>query len=194
MNEIYVTFRGNVASKPRHVQFDDGNTVTSFRLASTSRYFDRARSEWVDRETTYASVNCRRGMAVNAAASLHKGNPVVVTGRLRERYWEFDGQERHTMEIEADAIGHDLTYGTATFVRVVRAERVRVEDPQGDEMAARVLQDASRERAVDVSGLPVMEADEPADDVDDRDAPAGLDEFMPEDDDADGHVRAAAVA
>jgi single-strand DNA-binding protein len=147
MNEIQVTLRGNVATEPRHVRFDDGNTVTSFRLASTVRRYDRGLQEWVDRGTTYVNVNCRRAMAANAATSVRKGQPLVVTGKLTERYWSANGRSGQTLEIQAEGLGHDLSYGTSQFARIVRAERIT--------------------SLTDVSDLPVL--DEP------HDADEGLD-------------------
>ncbi|HST82052.1 MAG TPA: single-stranded DNA-binding protein [Kineosporiaceae bacterium] len=128
MNEIQVTLRGNVASEPRHVRFDDGNSLTSFRLASTVRRYDRERQEWVDRGTTYVNVTCRKAMAVNAATSVRKGQPMVVTGKLTERYWSANGRSGQTLEIHAEGLGHDLSYGTAEFARIVRAERRSLTD------------------------------------------------------------------
>jgi single stranded DNA-binding protein len=164
MNEIQVTLRGNVATDPRYFQFADGNAVTSFRLASTSRWFDRERGEWVKRETTYLSVNCRRWLADNSYASLMKGQPVVVTGRLRERFWEAEGRRGHTLELEALTVGHDLSYGEAKYSRVVRSEPGAA-DPEGDALTAQVMQDAPSEdrarRLIDVSGLPTVEDDDP---------------------------------
>ena len=142
MNEMQVTLRGNVASDPRFHEFGDGGMVTSFRLASTSRFFDRERSAWVDRETTYVSVNCRRWMAQNAIRSLAKGQPLVVTGRMRERYWESEGRAGRTLEIEADAVGHDLTYGETRFTRVSRTQETRSQDQAGDDLAAKVVDDS----------------------------------------------------
>jgi single-strand DNA-binding protein len=160
MNEIQVTLRGNVATDPRYFRFADGNAVTSFRLASTSRWFDRERGEWIKRETTYLSVNCRRWLADNSYASLMKGQPVVVTGRLRERFWEAEGRRGHTLELEALTVGHDLAYGEAKYSRVARTEQ-RPADPEGDALTAQVMQDAPTEdrarRLIDVSGLPEAE-------------------------------------
>jgi single-strand DNA-binding protein len=163
MNQIQVTLRGNVATEPRHVRFDDGNTLTSFRLASTARYFDRDRREWVDRGTTYMSVICRKAMASNAAASVRKGHPLVVTGRLRERFWSSNGRSGQSLEIEADTVGHDLSFGTTEFVRIVRAERVEQgKDTQGDEMTylheeAEAGPEGIDRSITDVSGFTVLE-------------------------------------
>ena len=192
MNDIQVTVRGNVASEPRHVHFDDGNTLTSFRLASTARYFDRDRREWVDRDTTYVSVICRKAMASNAAASVRKGHPVVVTGRLRERFWSSNGRSGQSLEIDAATLGHDLAYGTTEFVRIVRAERVEVKDLDGEKMAYLLAEDAADEAAhqsiADVSGLTVL---------DDRDGPdraSGPDEDPDDVDELSAILPDAAVA
>jgi single-strand DNA-binding protein len=50
-------------------------------------------------------------------ASLHKGDPVVVSGRLFTRQYERDGQLRSSYEMDAVAVGPDLARGTATFQR-----------------------------------------------------------------------------
>ncbi len=147
MNEIQVTVRGNVTSEPRQVRFDDGNIVTSFRLASTARRFDSQSREWIDAGTTFLNVNCRKWMASNAASSLSKGQPVIVTGKLRERAWEKNGRSGHSLEIEADGLGHDLAKGISQFSRVVRSEQLRTSsDEQAERMAMQIAEDEEHER------------------------------------------------
>jgi single-strand DNA-binding protein len=51
------------------------------------------------------------------AASIHKGQPVVVVGRLRQREYEKDGHMVQVVDVDADLVGHDLSRGTAQFVR-----------------------------------------------------------------------------
>jgi single-strand DNA-binding protein len=164
MNDIHVTLRGNVATAPKHLQFEDGNTLTSFRLASNSRYRDRERHEWVDRGTTYVTVNCRWAMAANVAGSVRKGHPVVVTGTLRERFWTSGERSGQSLVVEAVTIGHDLSYGTTDFVRT---ERIR-----SDERSA-------GQAATDVSDLTVLDDVESAMAADDvaTDALSADDEF-----------------
>ena len=157
MNEIQVTLRGNVATEPRHVRFDDGNTLTSFRLASTARRYDRERQEWVDRGTTYVNVTCRRAMVTNAATSVRKGQPLVVTGKLTERFWSANGRTGQTLEIHAEGLGHDLSFGTSQFARIVRAEHVTTLTDISDLALADDGQDADEvlERAAldDIEGV-----------------------------------------
>ena len=121
MNEILVTMRGNVVTDPRTVQLRDGTEVTSFRLAVTPRRFDRERGEWTDRETLWCTVNCWRHLAANVGASVCKGQPVVVNGRLSERTWSSDDRTGHSIEIEAETVGHDLVMGTSEFSRSSRS-------------------------------------------------------------------------
>ncbi len=50
----------------------------------------------------------------NVAESLHKGDRVVVVGRLRQRDYETrDGEKRSTHELDVDEIGASLHYATA---------------------------------------------------------------------------------
>jgi single-strand DNA-binding protein len=121
--ETYVTVTGVVASDPRDVQLDDGRRIVSFRLASTSRRRDRA-GEWTDGPTTWLTVTCWRGLAANVAESVGKGDRVIVHGRLRSREWTAaDGAARTTLEVEADSLGHDLSFGVSTFRRVRHGDR-----------------------------------------------------------------------
>ena len=121
MNETTLTVCGNVVADPRHVVTGDGLPITSFRLASTARRFDRARGEWLNGETTFVGVSCFRAAAVHAAESLRKGERVLVHGRLRVRPWQSEERSGTSAEIEALALGHDLAFGRSSFVRASRA-------------------------------------------------------------------------
>lgn len=144
MYETHVTVTGVVATPPRALILDDSLRITSFRLASTSR--KRARDgSWSDGHTTWLTVTCWRGLAANVADSVQKRDRVVVHGRLRARDWRAaDGSTRTSVEVDADAVGHDLSFGTATFVRTPRAEPV---EPPGradaDALAQQVELDAA---------------------------------------------------
>ena len=120
MNETSVTVVGNLVDDPRLRTTDTGVDVASFRVASTSRRFDKDAGRWIDSASLFLSVTCWRTLAGNAVASLRKGDPVVVTGRLSTRTYEKDGQVRSTCELEAVAVGPDLARGTAVFRRSPR--------------------------------------------------------------------------
>jgi len=114
-----ITLTGFVATPPRHIVTSGGLPITSFRMATTQRRFDRAKNAWVDGDTNWYTINAYRQLAVNAAGAIHKGEPVVVLGRLRIRDWENDKRQGTNIEIEAEALGHDLVFGTTSFVRSV---------------------------------------------------------------------------
>ena len=110
-----VTLVGNVVTDVTLRQTTAG-PVAGFRLAATNGYTDRRTSQWVER-TTYLTVSAWRSLGEHVAGSIHKGQPVVVVGRLRQREYEKDGQTRQVVEIDAYLVGHDLSRGTASFVR-----------------------------------------------------------------------------
>ncbi|QCU78298.1 single-stranded DNA-binding protein [Citricoccus sp. SGAir0253] len=113
----HITVRGFVATDPQTRVVQGGLSVGNFRLAATDRRFDRESNSWVDGRTNWFTVNMFRALALNAGASLEKGQPVVVTGRLRVRPWESGERSGTAVEIEAESIGHDLALGTADFSR-----------------------------------------------------------------------------
>lgn len=112
-----ITLTGLVATEPKNVTTHEGLAITSFRLASTQRRYDRAKQSWVDGDTNWYTVTAFRRLASNSAASIVKGQRVLVTGRLRLREWESGDRTGLAVEVEADAIGHDLTWGTSIFSR-----------------------------------------------------------------------------
>jgi single-stranded DNA-binding protein len=81
MNDTMLTVVGNVVDPPHRRSLDNGASVTTFRVASTSRRFDREQNAYVDRDTLFVRVNCWRQLGDNVVRSLVKGDPVVVTGR-----------------------------------------------------------------------------------------------------------------
>ncbi len=152
MRETPVTVVGTLVSdmRPRRVG-PDQTLVLNFRIACNERRFDKASESWVDGESLYLSVSCWRRLAENAA-SLVKGDPLIVRGKLRTREWATEqGERRSVVELEATAIGPDLARCAAT-VRKQRSEE--------------------RPRTTDIPPVPSVE--DPSDLLDDMDSPDGL--------------------
>jgi len=124
-----ISVQGLVATTPRHLVTQDGLPITSFRMASTHRRFDRTTKKWVDGETNWYTITAFRQLAINVAGSISKGERVVVSGKLRVRDWDNGERAGTSVEIEAEAIGHDLTWGTSTFTRTVMVREVD-EEPE----------------------------------------------------------------
>jgi single-strand DNA-binding protein len=121
MTDTHMTLIGNVVDTPKLRRTKNGHWVASFRVASTPRRFDREKNAWVDRDTLFVTVTCWRALAENVGASLRKGEPVVVTGRYGQREYEVEEALRTTYELEATAVGHDLTRGVSQFRRERRS-------------------------------------------------------------------------
>jgi single-strand DNA-binding protein len=118
-NDNTMTFHGRVGTK---VELREGSVPwVLFRVASTPSYFDQVTRTWRDLETIWISVKAWRSLAQNAADSLEVGDPVVVIGKVRTEKWTTqDGQPRESTVLEANLIGHDLTWGVTKLQRVDR--------------------------------------------------------------------------
>jgi single-strand DNA-binding protein len=124
MRNTPVTVVGTLVSdmRPRRVG-PDGTLVLNFRVACTERRLDKTSESWIDGDSLYLSVQCWRRLAENAA-SLVKGDPVIVSGKLRTQEWTTEqGERRSVVELEANAVGPDLARCTAT-VRKQRREQL----------------------------------------------------------------------
>ena len=132
MNDTSMTIVGNLVDEPRMRVTKNGHSVSNFRVASTSRRYDAEQSKWVDNATLFVTVTCWRALAENVMNSLHKGQPVVVSGRFYMREYTVDEATRATYELEANAVGHDLTRGTADFRRVSRPPAIARVDLDDD--------------------------------------------------------------
>lgn len=141
MSDTY-SVSGLVATTPRHLVTQDGLPITSFRLAASVKKFDREKNRWVDAETNWFTVTSFRQLAINTATSVSKGDRVLVLGRLRVRDWDNGERAGTSVEIEAENIGHDLVWGSSTFVRTVmtRTEDEPIaEEPDQKPAKAKVL-------------------------------------------------------
>lgn len=116
-DNIYLT--GVVGTVPRTLVTTEGLSITSFRLASSQRKFDRAENKWVNGETNWFTVTSFRLLANNVANSIHMGDHVVASGRLRVRSWDNGEKSGISVELEAEAIGHDLSFGVSQFARTL---------------------------------------------------------------------------
>ncbi|MBV1950527.1 single-stranded DNA-binding protein [Streptomyces sp. BV129] len=122
MNETVLCVVGNVATRPVYRELPSGPSAR-FRLAVTARYWDREKSLWTDGHTNFFTVWANRQLAVNVAASVEVGQPLVVQGRLKVRTEAREGQQAWaSADIDAVTIGHDLTRGTAAFRRAAKPE------------------------------------------------------------------------
>ncbi|MGZ0147581.1 single-stranded DNA-binding protein [Kribbella sp. WER1] len=117
LGDTHLTVLGWIGSDPDFKEIRQ-TPQTSFRLGSTPRQFDKTLNSYVDKPTTWYTVQCWRSLARNAFESIKVGQPVIVTGRLRTHEWTDDSGEQHSRVIlEAFSLGHDLSRGTTTFIK-----------------------------------------------------------------------------
>ncbi|MDG4753777.1 single-stranded DNA-binding protein [Micromonospora sp. WMMD718] len=136
MFDTYVTIVGNVLTAPEWRRTtQSGTLVANFKVASTARRLDRDSGRWVDGNSLRVRVNCWRRLAEGVAASVAVGDPVIVAGRLYTRDWTDEaGTHRTLYELEAVAVGHDLSRGRARFLRnQPRAATSTVEDAEAEQ-------------------------------------------------------------
>ena len=137
INDAHVFFAGYVATEPSYKVFGSGSTRIKLRVAYTARRRDRETGEWGDGPTSFLNVYCWRQLANHVAMCVRKGDPVLVHGRLQIRRFEHrDGTPGTAVEVEASALGHDLSRGVAQFSRMRKPVGVTAAEKAGLLVAA----------------------------------------------------------
>ncbi len=120
--ETTITIVGNLTDDPELRFTPSGAAVANFTVASTPRIMNRQTQQWEDGDTLFMRCSAWRNVAENIAESLHRGNRVVVTGRLKQRSYETrEGQQRTVVELDVDEVGASLRYATAKVQRTQRS-------------------------------------------------------------------------
>ena len=113
-----VTVIGNLVDDPELRFTASGVAMARIRVAVNRRY--QRDGEWQE-ETSFLGGTLWRDAAESAAESLHKGDRVIITGRLEQRSWETqDGEKRSVVEIAIDEMGPSLRWATAQVTRTPR--------------------------------------------------------------------------
>jgi single-strand DNA-binding protein len=192
MRESYLAVAGVVATDPTVRTFDDGRQVMSFRVASTSRRYDNGTKSWVDGQTLWVKVSCWRELAVNAAQCIRKRDRIVAWGKIKSEQWKTkDGGLRSDLALEAEAMGHDLTFGVAAFDRRRRtvSARVLTDDPNVNIATGEIVDEEAEAVVARASALLGEEAAQSSAPHADGGAASGADDGVDEADDVDGELR-----
>lgn len=110
-NEPTITMTGNLVSDPELRYTPSGTAVANFTVANTPRFMQD--DVWQDGDPLFLRCTVWREYAENVANSLHKGDRVLVSGRLRANYYEKDGEKRTSFECDVDEVGPALRFTTA---------------------------------------------------------------------------------
>lgn len=118
MNDTTVTVVGTVCSEVRYSHSTAETTPTArFQIRTTPRRYDKRTGTWSDGDPSYYTATCFRTLADHVASSMGVGDPVVATGRLRINRWRRGEDHMVTAELDVQAIGHDLRWGTTVYRR-----------------------------------------------------------------------------
>lgn len=111
-------FVGTVGSEIRSGSTNDDNPWTSFRIAVNHDRFDNSTGAYSTVDTTWFEVSCYGALATNTRVSIHKGDSVIVVGRIRAREWTSDdGRSGTAVQIVAENVGHNLRFWPAQSAR-----------------------------------------------------------------------------
>lgn len=78
-----------------------GTPVTTLRLASNMRYKS---GDAMKEDVLFIDAVVFGKQAESCSRFLHKGSSALVEGRLQERRWEADGQQKSKMEVVAQTV------------------------------------------------------------------------------------------
>jgi single-strand DNA-binding protein len=133
MNTIQVTVAGNLTHDPQLRSTATGTSVTTIRLAVTTRR-PTGVGTFENGETNYITCTAFGATAEHVAGSLNSGHRVLVTGRLVERSFiatrgDYEGETVRRHELVIDEIGPALRFATAV---VTKAARTNAADDSDD--------------------------------------------------------------
>lgn len=92
---------GNLTKDPELRYTPQGTPVASFRIAVNSKY---KQSDEVKQETLFIDNVVFGKQAESCSKYLNKGSSVLVEGRLQERRWEANGQQKSKFEVIAQSV------------------------------------------------------------------------------------------
>jgi len=98
-----ITFTGNLGGDPELRFTNSGKAVVNFSVAESHRR--RNGNEWEDDGTTWWRVTAWDRTAETLAENLRKGVRVIVSGQVRSREFEHNGQQRTAYDVTARQVG-----------------------------------------------------------------------------------------
>ncbi|MBA3311007.1 MAG: single-stranded DNA-binding protein [Nocardioidaceae bacterium] len=128
MTDTVMHMVGHVGTDVDYRKVGSGTDLSTFRLATTPRRWDRNQRAYVDGTTSWITVQCWRTLALHVRDSIRRGDPVLVIGKLKTEEWTKDDVRNSRFVLEAVTVGHDLNRGVSSFEKVVRQVEATVDD------------------------------------------------------------------
>ncbi len=102
---------GRIIKGPKLSVLADGAVVANFTVEASPRRFDKDTRAWKEIKPVVVRCNAWHAMAPHVMASVHRGDRVLVVGRMQSNcFTEVDGTQKSLMELDVDAMGPDLRY------------------------------------------------------------------------------------
>lgn len=119
------TLAGSLTRDPELRYTTSGRAVAGFGIAVNRRY--QVNGEWTE-DTSFLNVKAWGDLGEHVAASLRKGDRVVVLGRLEQRSWEDkDGGKRSAVEVVAHDIGASVRFANVEVRKIARDPQASAE-------------------------------------------------------------------
>jgi single-strand DNA-binding protein len=115
---------------------DKGSAWIKVRGIAKDRVRDNT-GNWSDGDPLFIDILLSGQSAEHLFESIVKGDTITVTGKLKQREYEKDGEKRTAMEIRADSIGVSVRWGTAKTAKSLESNVSKV----AEELGATVLED-----------------------------------------------------
>ncbi len=107
-----ITIIGNLTRDPELRFTPGGAAVTDIGVAWNESRRNKDTQEW-ESIPSYFDITCWFDLAENVAATLRKGDRVIVTGNLKWDSWQnADGETRSKVKVIADDVAPSLRFAT----------------------------------------------------------------------------------
>lgn len=125
-----ITVIGGLGKDPELKGSRDGNkSFAKFSVAWSERQRD-ANGQWIDGPTQWIQVTAFGRLAQNVCQSLHKGDRVVVSGRIAPELWSSQQGESVVLALVADSVAPDLTFATVSVVKNEKGQQQQTRPQQ----------------------------------------------------------------
>jgi len=128
MNRVILI--GNVGTEPEVRYYDADQATARFRLATTERAYTLQNGTQVPERTEWHNVLMWRNLAKKAEQYIHKGDRVIVIGKIR--YTSYDNNRGHRQYV-TEIIAESLELLTSMTLAPKEVPQQNVEENTGDD-------------------------------------------------------------
>lgn len=105
---------GNLGRDPEVRTMQDGGRIVTLSIATSESWKDKRTGERMERTEWHRVVIFNPGLAKLAEDCCHKGDKVLIEGKLTTRKWtDSEGVERYSTEIHVQPYSGELTFLSA---------------------------------------------------------------------------------